>query len=165
MADVFDPAKRSEVMARIRSKGNRSTELAVVQAFRSAHVTGWRRHLAITCSSKPSSTSASTAKQKVVRFRPDFTFRAARLAIFVDGCFWHACPLHSRLPENNRAFWESKLHANVARDQKAARLLRSAGWSVLRVWEHELKDPESFVTRVQRRLKRLAYKRLAGRPA
>lgn len=156
MVDVFDRAKRSEVMAKIRGRGNRSTELAVASVFRSAHVTGWRRHLAITCRIQPPLGSAGTGKARVMRVRPDFVFPSARLAIFVDGCFWHACPLHSKMPENNRSFWEAKLQANVARDRRANRLLRRAGWSVLRIWEHELRDPKSFVRRVKRRLQRLS---------
>lgn len=153
MADVFDRAKRSDVMAKIRGTGNRSTELTMVSAFRSAHVTGWRRHVVFTFRIPASPGSAAASKMQVVKVRPDFIFRTARLAIFVDGCFWHCCPLHSKVPEDNRSFWEPKLHANVARDRRATRLLRGAGWSVMRVWEHELQDVERVVRRVERRLK------------
>jgi DNA mismatch endonuclease (patch repair protein) len=70
--------------------------------------------------------------------RPDFVFRNLRLAVFVDGCFWHACPIHATKPRNNAAFWRKKLSANRARDRKVNRTLRATGWGVLRVWEHEL---------------------------
>lgn len=151
MADVFDPVKRSEVMAKIRGKGNRSTELALVQGFRAAQITGWRRHVEF-CFRVPVQLNAAKSREGAVKVRPDFVFRSAKLAIFVDGCFWHCCPLHSKVPENNRAFWESKLSANVSRDKRATRLLRKAGWSVLRIWEHELQDVEMVVKKIRRRL-------------
>jgi DNA mismatch endonuclease (patch repair protein) len=156
MVDVFSPAKRSEVMARIRGKGNRSTELVLVGGFRAAHVTGWRRHVALSIKIHGTAKSTVRGEEQVFKVRPDFIFRASRLAIFVDGCFWHCCPLHSKIPENNRSFWEPKLQKNVARDRKVSSLLRKAGWSVLRVWEHELADPEHVVKMVRRRLMWLA---------
>ena len=75
------------------------------------------------------------AKPKV---RPDFVFPKLRLALFVDGCFWHACPRHATKPRNNAAFWRKKLAANQARDRLVTRALRQRGWRVLRIWEHEL---------------------------
>lgn len=72
------------------------------------------------------------------RVRPEFVFPALRLAVFVDGCFWHACPRHATQPRNNAAFWRQKLAANRARDREVNRALRAAGWRVLRIWEHEL---------------------------
>ena len=70
--------------------------------------------------------------------RPDFVFRKARVAVFVDGCFWHGCPKHCKLPVNNRAFWRRKLAVNRARDRLVTRSLRRLGWRVIRLWEHEL---------------------------
>ena len=72
------------------------------------------------------------------RVRPDFVFPKQRLAVFVDGCFWHACPRHSNLPANHRAFWKRKLAANQARDRQVNRTLRQEGWRVMRIWEHNL---------------------------
>ncbi len=69
--------------------------------------------------------------------RPDIVFAGARLAVFVDGCFWHACPEHGVLPKNNREWWRSKLTANVERDRRKDENLWTQGWSVLHVWEHE----------------------------
>jgi DNA mismatch endonuclease (patch repair protein) len=69
--------------------------------------------------------------------RPDIAFTKRRLAVFVDGCFWHGCPVHGEVPATNRQFWSDKLGANVNRDRLQDRLLAEAGWSVVRVWEHE----------------------------
>ena len=120
MADVFTRAKRSEVMSRIRGSGNKNTELALIAVFRRNHITGWRRN------------------QKLFG-KPDFVFRSQRLAVFVDGCFWHGCPKHGTMPANNRAFWKKKLEANKKRDREVTRILLRQGWQVLRIWEHELK--------------------------
>ena len=73
-----------------------------------------------------------------MRVRPDFVFQKLKLAVFVDGCFWHCCPKHTTKPKNNRAFWHRKLAANRARDALVTQTLRRGGWRVLRVWEHEL---------------------------
>jgi DNA mismatch endonuclease (patch repair protein) len=68
--------------------------------------------------------------------RPDVVLSAARLAIFVDGCFWHACPDHGTRPKNNSEWWDAKLIRNVQRDREKDVALQSAGWSVVHVWEH-----------------------------
>ena len=70
--------------------------------------------------------------------RPDFVFRKERLAVFVDGCFWHGCPAHYTRPRARRTFWDAKIAANRARDRRIDRALRAAGWRVLHVWEHAL---------------------------
>ncbi len=138
MTDVFDTKKRSEVMSRIRGKGNKSTELALASAFRKAGIKGWRRHVAIKLVLGPRVAKRVGRAQLIVR--PDFVFRRERVAFFVDGCFWHRCPLHSTVPANNREFWEQKLSRNVARDRLHDRELKKAGWRVLRFWEHQLSD-------------------------
>jgi DNA mismatch endonuclease (patch repair protein) len=74
------------------------------------------------------------------RRRADIAFTRRRLAIFVDGCFWHACPLHKGLPVNNRTWWAAKLAKNVRRDRETDEYLRTLGWTVLRFWEHESVD-------------------------
>ena len=78
--------------------------------------------------------------------RPDVVFTRARLAVFVDGCFWHACPIHGTQPSRNRAYWGPKLARNVERDRKVDAALDAAGWRVLRAWEHE--DPDEVADRV-----------------
>jgi len=131
MPDVFTKAKRSLVMSRIRGRGNKETELVLAKLLRAHRVTGWRRN------------------QKIFG-KPDFVFRKARLVVFVDGCFWHACPKHSSTPVNNRAFWRKKLAANRLRDRQVNRVLRKKGWRVIRIWEHDLaKRSEVCVRRIR----------------
>ncbi len=132
MPDVFTQAKRSEVMSRIRSHGNKDTELRLMAVFREQGITGWRRQVVVTA-------KASTVKEvKKVRVRPDFVFRRERVVVFVDGCFWHGCVEHYRRPKGNRKFWDAKIARNMARDATVTKALRKAGWRVLHLWEHEL---------------------------
>jgi DNA mismatch endonuclease (patch repair protein) len=148
MSDVFTKAKRSEVMSRIRSRGNKDTELALAKLLRRHGIKGWRRHVQLRiadCGLRKSGTSARPSPQRgeEVRVRPDFVFRRVRLALFVDGCFWHGCPKHATKPANNRAFWRRKLAGNKKRDALVTRTLRRAGWRVFRIWEHELAEASS----------------------
>jgi DNA mismatch endonuclease (patch repair protein) len=69
--------------------------------------------------------------------RPDIVFTRARVAVFVDGCFWHRCPEHGEEPKANREFWAAKFERNVQRDRRTDAALLAAGWVVVRVWEHE----------------------------
>jgi DNA mismatch endonuclease, patch repair protein len=71
------------------------------------------------------------------RRRSDIAFTRRRIAVFVDGCFWHACPLHATFPKANGSWWEAKLAGNVARDRDTDARLADAGWTVIRIWEHE----------------------------
>jgi DNA mismatch endonuclease (patch repair protein) len=73
----------------------------------------------------------------VTRRRADLAFVGAKLAVFVDGCFWHGCPEHRTWPKANAEWWREKLHSNVRRDRDTDALLKAAGWTVLRFWEHE----------------------------
>jgi DNA mismatch endonuclease, patch repair protein len=79
--------------------------------------------------------------------RVDICFTRARVAVFVDGCFWHGCPDHQHVPKSNSDYWVPKLAANVDRDRRVDRAFRAYGWSVVRVWEHE--DPTSVADRVE----------------
>ena len=88
-----------------------------------------------------------------VRSTADIVFPRARLAVYVDGCFWHRCPEHAVAPKRNREFWESKLSANVARDRRTEFELERRGWTVLRIWEHE--DPSTAADLVQSTLRML----------
>jgi len=135
MVDVFSKEKRSEVMSRIRGSGNWDTEIALLKAMKAEGVTGWRRG-------------------QPVLGRPDFVFREARLAVFVDGCFWHGCTKHCQMPRNNQLFWRKKLNANKSRDRQVTRLLRERGWRVVRIWECRLNvNPEGCVGVIRRALK------------
>ena len=122
-------------MSCIRGRGNRDTEQALARLFRQNGITGWRRHLP-------------------VFGRPDFAFPKQKLAIFVDGCFWHRCPRHSNIPVNNREFWRRKLEGNVQRDRLVTRTLKLRGWRVIRLWEHQLKPAtrERCLPRIRRLL-------------
>lgn len=84
----------------------------------------------------------------VTRARPDIVFTKQRIAVFVDGCFWHSCPKHSTTPKSNQEWWVEKLAGNVERDRRHDRELVEAGWRVLRFWEHE--DPEHAADAVER---------------
>ena len=119
MPDVFTIEKRSSVMSLIRGRGNKDTELKLMARFKSEGFTGWRRSFKLFG-------------------KPDFVFPKLKVAVFVDGCFWHGCPKHSNMPTNNREFWSRKLTANKTRDKLVNLTLRRKGWKVLRIWEHEL---------------------------
>ncbi len=119
MNDIYSHEQRSMVMARVRGRGNKTTEIALARLFRENKIAGWRRH-------------------RRLFGQPDFLFPKLRLAVFVDGCFWHSCPRHATTPATNRGFWKRKLAANRARDRLVGAVLRKRGWFVLRLWEHEL---------------------------
>lgn len=129
--DVFSKKKRSLVMSGIRSKGNRSTEQAFIEFLKAFHITGWRRHYSL-----PG--------------RPDFVFPKMKIAIFVDGCFWHRCPhcYDGHAPKQNRRYWVEKLARNKRRDARNNRFLRSLGWRVFRVRECSIskRKPALFAT-------------------
>jgi DNA mismatch endonuclease (patch repair protein) len=137
MADFLSKQKRSKVMAAIRSTGNKATELKLMRILRSHHITGWRR------------------KQKVFG-NPDFVFRNARLAVFVDGCFWHGCPKHLRMPKSRKSYWKPKIIRNKRRDLEVSGVLRKQGWAVVRIWEHDLKNAFMTAQRIQTNLARSA---------
>ena len=136
MSDIFSKKKRSQVMARIRSRGNAATELRLLRLLKTSDVTGWRRGYPLAG-------------------KPDFVFRRLRLAVFVDGCFWHGCPRCYNEPKSNRVFWRRKIARNRERDLAVNRALRRAGWRVLRIWQHEFKrDSErSLMRRIQKALR------------
>jgi len=108
-------------MSLVRGRGNKATELALMSFFRAFRITGWRRHAKL-----PGT--------------PDFAFPNRRTVVFVDGCFWHVCPKHRSFPATNRVFWQRKLKRNQRRDRIVDRALREAGWTVIRIWQHELPD-------------------------
>jgi len=131
MADVFTRAKRSQVMARIRSSGNKDTEIRLISVLRANRLTGWRRRWPIFG-------------------RPDFVFPKIKVAVFVDGCFWHGCPKCYRAPKTNGPYWRLKIARNRKRDLKVKGELRKQGWIVLRFWECHLKDSVRIATRIRK---------------
>ena len=133
MADMFSRKQRSEIMSRVRGHGNAATELRLIEIFRSEGVHGWRRH-------------------RRLFGKPDFVFPRARVAVFVDGCFWHGCPVHGEIPTSNTAFWSKKIRANMGRDKLVRRHLKKLGWRVLRIWQHDLRRPNYVASRIRRAL-------------
>ena len=120
MADVYDKATRSSVMSKVRSKGNKSTELRLIEIFHEYGISGWRRNYP-------------------VKGRPDFVFQSKRIAVFVDGCFWHGHDCRNTRPKDNEEFWAAKRERNMARDKTVSETFQQRGWTVLRIWECELK--------------------------
>lgn len=98
-------------------------------------ITGWRR-------------------DSKLQGKPDFVFPKPRIAVFVDGCFWHGCPKHGTKPKTNAAFWRKKIARNRERDREVGQALRQRGWRVLRIWEHELKNTNKrrLLARLRRHL-------------
>jgi len=131
--DTFSRQKRSWIMAQVKSDGNRSTENRLADILRAHSITGWRR-------------------QYPLYGKPDFTFPKARVAVFVDGCFWHRHPMKYRMPRMHRAYWEKKITRNVARDRHVTRALQEKGWKVVRIWEDAVQKA-STLTRLRKTLK------------
>lgn len=113
--------KRSQIMGAIRSSGNRSTEMRLRFAFVGLGIRGWQLH------------------QRSVLGRPDFFFPKQRLAVFVDGCFWHGCKMCYRQPRSNCLFWKRKLALTIQRDRFVSLTLRCQGVKEVRFWEHEVR--------------------------
>ena len=91
-----------------------------------------------------------------IRGVPDLAYIGLRLAIFVDGCYWHGCPQHCRRPSSNTEYWHTKIARNVERDQRTTQELRTNGWVVLRLWEHEIMpEPRVAVERIAAQLQKL----------
>jgi len=120
VSDVFDKSKRSLVMSKVRSTGNKSTELRLIELFRAAGITGWRR-------------------KYPVKGKPDFVFMKARVAVFVDGCFWHGHDCRNTRPDANSEYWSIKRERNIRRDVDVTECFEARGWTVLRIWECDLK--------------------------
>lgn len=119
MADIFDKEKRSEVMRSVKSKENKSTEMKLIEVFKDNGITGWRRNYA-------------------VKGHPDFVFLNKRIAIFVDGCFWHGHDCRNTTPKDNADYWQGKIKQNRIHDREITDLFRKRGWNVLRIWECEM---------------------------
>jgi DNA mismatch endonuclease, patch repair protein len=133
MADKIGKEQRSALMAKVRSTGNRSTEGRVEAALRDAGIAGWKKH------------------PKFILGRPDFYFPKAQLVLFVDGCYWHACPKCCRMPSSNVEYWNEKIDSNRRRDNRVRRQLRSQGFRVVRIWEHAIKQ-RVWLNRLRRML-------------
>lgn len=120
MADVFSSKKRSEIMRKVKSKRNKSTELKLLQIFKEKGIKGWRR----------------TYK---LFGNPDFVFPKRRIVVFTDGCFWHGHDCRNTKPSDNKAYWDAKRERNRNRDALVTQTLQNKNWGVIRIWECELK--------------------------
>lgn len=107
-------------MRKVKARGNKSTELRLIQIFQANGITGWRRNYS-------------------VKGHPDFVFLNKRIAIFVDGCFWHGHDCRNTRPEDNKDYWQKKRERNIRHDEEINAIFISRGWSILRIWECELK--------------------------
>lgn len=118
MSDRFSAEKRSAIMRAVKSKGNITTEIRLITIFKELGIKGWRRSYK-------------------VKGHPDFVFLSKKIAIFVDGCFWHG---HScrKMPTSNTTYWLAKIERNIKRDHYVTDIFEARGWSVIRVWECEL---------------------------
>jgi len=128
--DKITPEERSKVMAKVKSRGNLSTELKLIVIFKIHNIKGWRRGFPL-----PG--------------KPDFVFPKSRLVLFVDGCFWHGCKEHCRLPESNEEYWIKKIARNKKRDLQITKELRGKNWVVIRLWEHELTN-KNYIRKVNK---------------
>lgn len=129
MADVFDKEKRSEIMSKVRSKKNKSTELKLIQIFKEKDIHGWRRNYD-------------------VKGHPDFVFLEKRIAIFVDGCFWHGHDCRNTHPKDNEEYWTKKRERNMKHDREITEYFENRGWTVIRIWECELRK-EKYMTKLK----------------
>ena len=130
LADMMSRSQRSDCMSKIRGKGTK-VEVALRKAV-------WRNGLRYRLHAKLPGT-------------PDLVFRRSKVALFIDGCFWHGCPIHGVRPKTNRAFWTEKLRKNFERDERANRELKKMGWKVIRCWEHDIEQQlDKLVARVGR---------------
>lgn len=120
MTDTFSRKQRSDVMRAVKSKGNRSTEIKLIEIFKAHRITGWRRN----------STLAG---------RPDFVFPEKQIAVFADGCFWHGHNCRNVTPSEHAEYWRKKIARNKARDRAVTKELTQKGWKVVRIWECEIR--------------------------
>jgi DNA mismatch endonuclease (patch repair protein) len=119
-------------MASVKSSNTKSTELKFISLLKENNVTGWRRNYSLTG-------------------KPDFVFPKIKIAVFIDGCFWHGCSTHCRMPSSNVDYWNSKIDKNKIRDKNITKTLRMKGWQVIRICEHEIKTGKLS----QKKLKRI----------
>lgn len=127
MSDVFNSEERSKIMRAVKSKNTKSTELALMKLFKENQIKGWRRTYP-------------------VKGHPDFVFLDKRIAIFVDGCFWHGHDCRNTRPSDNAEYWQKKRARNIQHDKEITAAFEKRGWTVLRIWECELKKKNQAAT-------------------
>jgi DNA mismatch endonuclease, patch repair protein len=129
MTDVLTPEQRKLNMSHIRGK-NTVPEIKLRKLLYASGIRGYRIHYNL-----PG--------------KPDIVFTKKKIAIFIDGCFWHKCPVDFQEPETRKEFWMKKIQTNIDRDKKVNEQLKNDGWTVIRIWEHEIrKEPEKAVKKI-----------------
>ena len=136
MTDVLTQEQRKLNMSRIRAK-NTGPEVKLRKMLFVEGIRGYRIHYKL-----PG--------------KPDIVFTKKKIAIFIDGCFWHKCPVCFQEPETRKEFWMKKIQSNIDRDKKVNEQLKDEGWTVMRFWEHDVrKNPESIVKKIAEILEKL----------
>lgn len=120
MADIFEKEKRSQIMSAVHSKQNKTTEIRLIKIFKENGIIGWRRNYK-------------------VKGHPDFVFIDKKIAVFVDGCFWHGHDCRNTRPLDNAEYWQKKRERNIQHDKEITLTFEKRGWTVIRIWECELK--------------------------
>jgi len=129
LTDVLTPDQRKLNMSRVRGK-NTGPEIKIRKLLWSRGIRGYRIH-------------------HNLHGKPDIVFTKKRVAIFIDGCFWHKCPVCFQEPETRKEFWMKKIQSNIDRDAKVDEQLKNNGWTVIRIWEHEIrKEPEKAIKKI-----------------
>jgi DNA mismatch endonuclease (patch repair protein) len=130
MADTFTKDQRSQIMRQVKSSRNKSTEIKLIQLFKDQSINGWRRNYKIFG-------------------KPDFIFPKVKIAIFIDGCFWHGHNCRNTKPKDNQEYWTQKINRNIQRDKIVNEHLTKKGWTIVRLWECELKGSEILNERLK----------------
>lgn len=132
MSDIFPSEKRSDIMRKVKSKGNKSTEIRLIQVFDEYNIRGWRRNYNVIG-------------------HPDFVFPKKKIAVFVDGCFWHGHHCRNTIPSSNAEYWDAKRKRNIRHDVDISNRFLLRGWIVLRIWECELakKNREQLLAKLE----------------
>ncbi|MFA4828329.1 MAG: very short patch repair endonuclease [Thermodesulfovibrionales bacterium] len=134
--DTFSKTERSRIMASVKSRDTKSTELKFISILKEKGITGWRRNYQLTG-------------------KPDLVFPRLKIAVFIDGCFWHGCPSHCRMPSSNVKYWNNKIGKNKIRDKQITKALKMKSWKIIRIWEHGIKTGK--LNQKLNRIKQIAY--------
>jgi DNA mismatch endonuclease (patch repair protein) len=134
MGDNLKPEDRRKTMQSVKGKGTRLEKRLFAMLARMG-LKGWKKNV------------------ENITGKPDIAFVNQRVAVFIDGCFWHGCPYcHRKLPETNREYWKKKIKRNIALAKSHNRQLRRDGWTVIRVWEHDIANTSKIKVRILRAL-------------
>lgn len=139
--DTFSKTERSRIMASVKSRKNKSTELRFISILKDNGITGWHRNYPMAGN-------------------PDFVFLRLKIAVFIDGCFWHGCHSHCRMPSSNVNYWNNKIEKNTIRDKQITKALKMKGWQVIRIWEHEIKSGK--LNHKLNRIKKIAQQNISA---